>query len=264
MRFLFILVIGLSIAACGGNSESSSEDAATTAPAPAESKPAAPPVKLTLTPFTESEQFSDASIEFVSFKDGDWKFNVGGSTYELGVQTGDVDAKGCANSAKGQHIHLIAGPDPYVAQYVPEFHHDIADGKRSVLAFLSRSYHESIKTDGAYTAQTIKLLDGIVRGIEPITEPMLFYSRPKGVYVGEDTKRVMLDYYMINTNPDHWVQADINGQIFDLKDWKPYYIEGLPYGRNTIKLTLLDKDGELVQTNNNPVVRVFKLTSAPQ
>jgi len=264
MRFLFLLVVGLSIAACGGNSDSNTEDTASTADQTTESKPAASTVKLTLTPFTESQQFSDASIEFVSFEDGDWKFKVGGSTYELGVQTSDVDAKGCANSAEGQHIHLIAGPDPYVAKYVSEFHHDIADGKRSVLAFLSRSYHESIKTEAAYAAQMIKIQDGIVHDIEPITEPMLFYSRPKGVYTGDDTKRVMLDYYMINTNPDHWVQADINGQIFDFKEWQPYYIEGLPDGDNTIKLSLMDKDGNLVRTNNNPVARTFKLNPDPQ
>ena len=42
--------------------------------------------------------------------------------------------------------------------------------------------------------------------------PMLFYSRPKGVYDGNDTKRVMLDYYMINIDDGHYVQADINGQ----------------------------------------------------
>lgn len=260
MRFLFLFIIGLSITACGGNSESSADDNTSTTAQSSESKPA----KLTLTPFEESLQFSDAAIEITSFEDGDWKFAVSGSNYELGAQTNDVAAKGCANSAQGQHIHLIVGPDPYVAQYVPEFHHDIADGKHSVLAFLSRSYHESIKTDVAYTAQNIKLIDGVVRGMEPITNPMLFYSRPKGVYTGDDTKRVMLDYYMINTNPDHWVQADINGQIFDLKDWQPYYIEGLPDGENTIKLTLLDNNGDMVRTNNNPVSRTFKLNSAPQ
>ena len=264
MRSLFILFIGLSIAACGGNSESTTEDTSSTTTQPAESKSSTSADKYTLTPFKESQQFSDASIELVSFKDGDWKFKVSGSTYGLGVQTSDVDAKGCANSAKGQHIHLIDGAEPYAAKYVSEFHHDINDGKRSVLAFLSRSYHESIKTNAAYTAQTIRIQDGKVRGMEPIINPMLFYSRPKGVYSGDDTKRVMLDYYMINTDAGEWVKADINGQIFVLKEWQPYYIEGLPDGNNTIKLSLMDTNGELVRANNNPVSRTFKLNPDPQ
>jgi hypothetical protein len=259
MRFLFLLLIGLSIAACG-TSESDSGDTASSESTPSTSTPG----KLTLTPFTESQQYSDATLEFVSFEDGNWNFKVGGSTYELGAQTSDVASKGCANSSKGQHIHLIVDDQPYAAKYETSFKRDIADGKVSVLAFLSRSYHESIKTDKAYTAQMIKMTDGVVNEIEPITYPMIFYSRPKGVYEGEDTKRVMLDYYLINTKPGQYVQADINGQIFDLKDWQPYYIEGLPAGDNTIKLSLLNEDGKLVRVQNNPVARNFKLNPAPK
>ena len=42
-------------------------------------------------------------------------------------------------------------------------------------------------------------------------------------------------------------------RVFDLKDWQPYYIEGLPrQGDNTIKLSLLDKNGILVKTHAQP------------
>jgi len=266
MRFLFLLIIGLSIAACGDAAEKSENKSdESTESAPKESnKGTSLTTKYRLSPFTRSESFSDATIDLASFENGDWNFKVGGSSYQLGMQTSDVDAKGCANSAKGQHIHLIVDDQPYAAKYESSFHYDIADGKRSVLAFLSRSYHESIKTETAYTVNMLKIVDGAVQGIEPITYPMLFYSRPKGVYEGDDTKRVMLDYYMVNTNPDHYVQADINGQIFDLKGWQPMYIEGLPAGDNTIKLSLLDKEGALVRVQNNPVSRTFKLNPTPE
>jgi len=255
MRFLFLLVIGLSLVACGGTTESGSEES---------SSPSLESANYTLTPFAKSQEFSDASINLVSYKNGMWDFEVGGSTYELGVQTSDVESKGCANSAKGQHIHLIADNAPYAAKYEANFKHDIGDGNHAVLAFLSRSYHESIKTESAHTVRLVNIKDGHVRVIDHISDPMVFYSRPKGVYEGEDTKRVMLDYYMVNTNPDHYVQADINGDIFDLKDWQPYYIDGLPAGDNTIKLSLLDKDGALVVSHNNPVSRTFKLNPAPK
>jgi hypothetical protein len=268
MRYLFLLVIGLSLASCGGNSDNAAEDDST-ATTESESKSEGSSTsktssKVTLTPFTKSQEFSDASIELVSFKDGEWNFKVEGSNYKLGVQSNDVAAKGCANSSKGQHIHLIVGEEPYDAKYVSSFHRDISDGKRSVLAFLSRSYHESIKTETAYTANVIKVLDGVVHGMSPITDPMVFYSRPKGIYNGADTKRVMLDYYLINAKPGQYVQADINGEVFDLHEWQPYYIEGLPAGDNTIKLSFLEKDGSLVVTNNNPVSRTFKLNPDPQ
>jgi hypothetical protein len=31
-----------------------------------------------------------------------------------------------------------------------------------------------------------------------IQGPMLFYSRPKGLYTGDDINKVMLDFYLIN------------------------------------------------------------------
>ena len=262
MRFLILLVIALSIASCGGASEQSDEQPDSTSKE--SSYGTSLSEKYKLTPFTKSESFPDATIEFVGYENGEWNFKVEGSNYELGAQTSDVSSKGCANSAQGQHIHFIDGAAPYLAKYESSFKNEIDDGQHAILAFLSRSYHESIKTDGAYVARFIGLQDGVMKGNEPIPLPMLFYSRPKGVYDGNDTKRVMLDYYMINIDDGHYVQADINGQVFDLKDWQPYYIEGLPTGDNTIKLSLLDKNGILVKTHHNPVSRTFKLNPTPQ
>ncbi len=266
MRFLFLLFIGISIVACGDTSENSEDKSEESAETGDKTSYKGTPLttKYTLTSFTRSESFPDAAIGFVNFENGDWRFKVGSTTYQLGEQTSDVDSKGCANSAEGQHIHLIVDNEPYAAKYESAFHHDISDGTHSVLAFLSRSYHESIKTETSYIVNRMKIENGALKGMEPITSPMLFYSRPKGVYEDDDTKRVMLDYFMVNTNSDHYVQADINGQVFDLKDWVPRYIEGLPAGDNTIKLSLLDKEGNLVDVKNNPVSRTFKLNLAPQ
>jgi hypothetical protein len=59
------------------------------------------------------------------------------------------------------------------------------------------------------------------------------------------------------------VEADINGEKHLLDTWQPYYIEGLPEGDNTIKLSLLDKDGKLVDAPLNPVSRTFKIEKTP-
>ena len=73
--------------------------------------------------------------------------------YELGIQSpNDLDYQ-LANSAKGQHIHFIINNGPYSAKYTTEFVHDKwdqTDGNNVVLAFLSRSYHESVKNKNAY------------------------------------------------------------------------------------------------------------------
>jgi hypothetical protein len=74
----------------------------------------------------------------------------------------------------------------------------------------------------------------------------------------------MLDFYMINADmTGYQVAAEINGEKHLLDQWKPYYIEGLPEGDNTIKLTLMDAEGQVVKAPNNPVSRTFKLEKTP-
>jgi len=223
-------------------------------------------MKYTVTPFPASPSFPDAEIESVKYEDGKFNFEIGGESYKLGVQTPDASQKMCANSAKGQHIHLIVDDQPYAAKYEASFDYEIEDGDHYILAFLSRSYHESIKTDGAHVAQKATIENNSFMAIENITEPILFYSRPKGTYVGKaETDKVMLDFYPVNASigTDYMVKASINGEEHMLDKWQPYYVEGLPMGENTIELTLVDKDGNKANTPLNPVSRTFTLKEDP-
>jgi hypothetical protein len=171
----------------------------------------------------------------------------------------------CANSAKGQHIHLIVDNKPYAAKYESSFEYEIEDGEHILLAFLSRSYHESIKTIAASIAGKATIENNSLMDIETIDDPMVFYSRPKGTYVGDDTKKVMLDFYVKNCRIGdiHQIEADINGEKHILESWEPYYIEGLPMGENTITLTLQDNEGNKVEAPLNPVTRAFTLAENP-
>jgi len=226
----------------------------------------APAAKYTVTPFQVSQDYSKAEIESMFYKDGVFNFGVGGEGYTLGEQTPDAAAKMCANSGKGQHIHLIVGKAPYAAKYVSEFSHKVADGTHQLLAFLSRSYHESIKSPTAYVALNATVKDSSMVESTPITTPTLFYSRPKGTYVGKaNTDKVMLDFYVLNAElgPDYSVKAEINGEAHTFDNWQPYYIEGLPMGENTVTLTLLDKAGKVVDSPINPVSRTFTLKADP-
>lgn len=226
----------------------------------------APPTKYVLTPFAPSQDYAQAKIESMFYKDGQFSFEIGGEGYELGVQTPDAPSKMCANSAKGQHIHLIINDLPYAAKYVAEFDHEVADGTHQLLAFLSRSYHESIKTLDAYVGLNAVMENGSMIKSDPITAPTLFYSRPKGTYIGKaDTDKVMLDFYLLNASlgADYTLKADINGEVHTIDKWQPYYIEGLPMGENTITLTLLGKDGQPVASPINPVSRTFTLKADP-
>lgn len=221
---------------------------------------------ITMKPFTSSVQFPDAAISTMNYTNGVFTFGIRGESYSLGQQSTDVESKMCANSGKGQHIHLIVDNAPYAAKYVNQFTHDVSDGDHHVLAFLSRSYHESIKTENAHIAVKVNVKDKSITSTERITEPMLFYSRPKGTYVGNDTKNLMLDFFVKNVDLSangYKVKANINGTETIISKWQPYYLNGLPMGENTIELTLIDKDGNAVATPLNPVSRTFTLKADP-
>lgn len=209
--------------------------------------------QIRITKVADSFDFPDAKLGITSINllKGDTlavQFNV--ENYTLGNQTPDAVQRRCANSDKGQHIHFILDNQPYTALYKPNHKIKIADGTHQLITFLSRSYHESIKSKRAYNAVELSLHNGVLTQKE-IKGPMLFYSRPKGNYIGADTARVLLDFYVINTKLSEKgtkVRATINESTFSITDWKPYLIEGLPMGESTIKLELLDSKGKQINT----------------
>ncbi|WP_116124495.1 phosphopeptide-binding protein [Lewinella sp. IMCC34183] len=219
---------------------------------------------IDLTDMPPTEGFPNASIDDWNYSDGTFNYDVSG--YTFGKITDDASQLMCANSDKGQHVHLIIDNEPYIAQYQPTFDEPMADGEHHILTFLSRSYHESIKSDEAHRAVKVNVANNNFTSEEDITDPMLFYSRPKGTYVGrEQTENVMLDFYPVNAtigSGDYTVKATINGKDFTIEEWKPYYITGLPMGENTVTLTLMQGDS-IVDAPLNPVRRTFTLEADP-
>lgn len=171
-----------------------------------------------------------------------------------------------ANSHDGQHIHFILNNSPYVALYEPKYTLTVPiNSEHHLLSFLSRSFHESIKTASAYKLLKFKVdAQGKIKNEPTPTEPSLFYSRPKGEYKGDDAKSILLDFYLVNVNigaEEHKIKADINGQDFTLDQWIPYEVLNLPVGENIIKLSLIDKDGNALTGNNVAVERTFTIVN---
>lgn len=214
-------------------------------------------------PFEDSRllQLSPVSLSWADT--GIVKFNYKVDNYELGANTTGAEEKMCANSDKGQHIHHILNNEPYTALYKPMFDKSLQEGQYLNLSFLSRSYHESIKNKQAFTLTQFNVGKKKETPID-LNQPFMFYSRPKGEYKGYETKYVMLDFYLVNTKlskKGNKVIAEINGTEFVITDWVPFMIEGLPAGESSFKLSLVDKNGELVKTMYNPVVRKIVLSN---
>lgn len=223
---------------------------------------------ITLSKAPASPKFSGATLTKKnvsvvandSMNSVEYNFNV--EDYELGIQTKDATSRGIANSGKGQHIHFIVNNGPYSAHYMPGVSNQLADGNYTVLAFLSRSYHESVKSESAFHIENLNVGKSDAEGAD-LSSQHLFYSRPKGSYSGNDTKKLMLDFYLVNTSisPEgNKVRATINGTEFMIDEWAPYYIQGLPMGDVNIKLELLDKNGNWIEGPFNRVERTVTLT----
>ena len=231
--------------------------------------------QITLTPLEGSPAFADATLSLTSAEpaeDGNYDFAFEVQNYELGAQTESTPPNGLANSGNGQHIHLIVDNSPYSAHYESSFSTDklSAPGNHVVLAFLSRSYHESVKNieEGAqsYFIGQYQTGDEAAKQAD-LSAPHMFYSRPKGTYKGDDIKRLMLDFFLLNVDlsPDgNKVRATINGTEFIIDKWQPYVIEGLQPGEVNVKLELLDASGALVESPFNPVERKVTLEAGTE
>ena len=176
--------------------------------------------KLEGSPPYLNAKISTASITFVDEKEYIFSFDI--SDYDLGEQTINTVDNQLANSGKGQHIHFIVNNGPYSAHYTNNFKKKLNDNNNVILAFLSRSYHESVKNPKAF------VLTQIGENKIDLNKEFLFYSRPKGTYKGKDTEKLLLDFYLINTtiSPEgNKIKASINNTEFIITEWAPYYLQ---------------------------------------
>ena len=213
-------------------------------------------IKITKVEGSPSYENSKLSLVDLSLNE-ELEFSFEIENYELGIQTLHDFKYNLANSAKGQHIHLIVNNDPYSAHYSKKFKKKLNTGNNVILAFLSRSYHESVKNNNAFLFTQFGDGDKI-----NLDQEFLFYSRPKGIYSGKDTEKLLLDFYLINTKISPYgnkVRATINDTVFLIDEWAPFYIEGLPKGEINIKLELINSSGDLIESPFNPSIRTVTL-----
>jgi len=226
--------------------------------------------KITLKKLEGSPAYADAVLQLNipantdGLKSGETDFSFTVSNYELGQQTDGPNAQKLANSGKGQHIHFILNNQPYSAHYDPSFTKELPNGVHHLVAFLSRSYHESVKNDNSVVVKKLVVGDNAEDslGID-VKAPTLIYSRPKGTYSGKDTEHLLLDFFVLNTilsEDGNKVKATINGEEFIITEWAPHTVQGLPMGEVTVALELIDKDGNPISGPFNKVKRTVTLT----
>ena len=220
---------------------------------------------LKLVALEEESDFPNASLELntrtESLKSGKNTLQFSVEGYELAKQTEDQRSTLLANSKKGQHVHFILNNGPYEAHYDEEFEIQLDEGHNVILAFLSRSYHESVKEETAFVFKDVVIGEELEDFDK--SAPCLIYSRPKGSYTLSESDRILVDFYLLNaklSSSDMKVELTVDDTVFMLSNWQPYWVEGLKAGEHKFRLRLLDEEGNLVQGPfNDSGIRLVKI-----
>ncbi len=97
-----------------------------------------------------------------------------------------------------------------------------------------------------------KELPASTGGAIDIAKPLLTYSRPKGEYKGVDSDPIMIDFWLANAKlvgdgGEYRVRYAVGGGAPKMiEKWTPIWLSGWTAGKHTIKLELIDKDGNVV------------------
>lgn len=90
--------------------------------------------------------------------------------------------------------------------------------------------------------------------IDP-AKPLLTYSRPKGEYKGADAEAIMIDFWLSNAKlvgdgGEYRVRvitsSNDSGESHFIEKWEPIWLTGWSNGKHSIRLELIDKDGNIV------------------
>jgi len=171
---------------------------------------------------------------------------------------------------------------------------NVADGEHTLRFFPSRPWHESYKNDGAFQLVKFTVKNGGADATKPATtnanqamsngnaaptpegkdmasskagavdttKPLLTYSRPKGEYKGADAEAIMIDFWLLNAKlqgdgGEYRVRYSVDGGEAKYIDrWQPIWLTGWTNGKHYIKVELVDKSGNLIDSGGyDPTTR---------
>jgi truncated hemoglobin YjbI len=177
---------------------------------------------------------------------------------------------------QGQYLLVVLDNNVYQACYdlsAPfTFQHPLSPGVHTIRAFPvggpmteGASLHESLKEASAFAMTTFTVGKPDPKQDSKVKpgDPLLTFSYPRGEYIGEKAKKIMLDFWVQNAplGPDAYqVKYTVNGgKEVTLTEWKKTFLEGLPLGDSVIELWLVGPDGQVVPGPFNRVSRKILL-----
>ncbi|MCP4442731.1 MAG: hypothetical protein GY810_27820 [Aureispira sp.] len=213
-------------------------------------------------PLIQEALYNNVLMQAYTYQNGKFMFGVEGVA--LGAKTPGAEKKESATSKKGNYIHIVLNDKDHHTSDYQHFIHELPDGEYTLLSFLSRSYHESIKTPTASISKTISIKNKQLQKSQNFDQAAIAINAPRGLYKNDDTKKVVLDFHLFNTNlsPEgNKVRVLIDQEEFILDQWQAHYINGLTLGMHTLELSLINSSGNVIY---GPVSERFVLTEEPE
>lgn len=192
--------------------------------------------------------------------------------FPLGIMSDFPRKREIFNSTEGQCMHIVIDNNPYFPineaivdnlentedYYEQILNFDIPfnleEGMHVIRAFPARSFKESLKGDGCFTASVFYYKNKKSKFSIDLSEPYLTYNEPQGSFKFSPSKPILLDFYLTNcalSKDGYKVRVTIDKTIQrTLTQWTPFYIYGLKKGSHTIQL-------ELLSPSNTPVGGYF-------
>jgi truncated hemoglobin YjbI len=174
----------------------------------------------------------------------------------------------------GQHLHVVLDNHPYEPYYDLSkpftFKNPIPPGTHTIRAFLvggpmteGVSLHESLKEPGAFAMTTFVVGKADAKNTVTPGDPLLTFSEPRGEYIGEQARRIMLDFWVqgASLGPEAYkVKYTVNGgRETTLTEWKKTSLVGLPLGESIVEVWLVGPDNQEVSGPFNRVTRKITL-----
>lgn len=209
-----------------------------------------------------------APVHGQRFNAGDSIFvNVSVAGIAIGAQTQHADDCGLRTAMGGQHTHVLLNDDSLLTNYksgVPFYVGIAHTGVHTVSAFACRSWHESIKSPGAFKSVTI-FVDSGAGQFDSVSSPNLevpivILNQPIGEYEGTNALAILIDFVppiATHGTGDFNLRLTVDGASTVLTEWVPYLITGLGPGEHRFRIEGIKTAGQPSKRAANPAERVI-------
>lgn len=206
-------------------------------------------IELTPYPLTDSSiAYSNVLLQNYTYTRNQMMFRP--ENLRLGGMTPITEGrpKSLPRTNKGNHLHLCIDNKQHHVSNSNIFELPLSDGKYKLIAFIARSFYESIKNPQAIIAKEIGIRKGELYHSKNISTVQIAYNAPMGTYT--DGEAIILDFVLVNTKLEkggNQVKITINNEkAFTVNEWQAYLLEGLSIGEYEVLLELLDATGKQI------------------